>query len=335
VHLCDADIGAYEVADLEKGDVENYQDFVAWIEHRRLLCGAYRSVPFVTAGDKGGRSAIAVVKEYQGQRSKNRDPELVNRVRALRHLLAERDSRCVVGRTQEADDCICQWQYARIRGKLGGRDLRPGETTITDSTDKDLRMFPGLHIDPYTHELVEVRGFGGCWLDESTSTKKILGWGTSFFWHQLLVGDGADNIPGLPLLSGELANRYKPTAAITKAMGRLASGGTDKQLQAAQRTISERTPIKVGPVLVSTILAGVDNDYEALRRVRECYYSYYGEGQFEFERWDGTTLRRTAGHMLLEQARLLWMRRVPRECPSTFFREVCETERELEQDVPW
>jgi hypothetical protein len=196
-------------------------------------------------------------------------------------------------------------------------------------------MFPGLHIDPYTHELVDVSGFGGCWLDESTSTKKILGWGTSFFWAQLLVGDGADNIPGLPLLSGELANRYKPTAAVTKAQERLLTDCTPKQRDAALRTIKERNAIKVGPVLVACILAGVDNDYEALRRVRECYYSYYGEGQFEFERWDGSTMRKTAGHMLLEQARLLWMRRVPRECPTTFFREVIEAERALEQDVPW
>jgi hypothetical protein len=335
VHLCDADIGAYRVADLEKGDVENYQDFVEWIEHRRLLCGAARTIPFVTAGSKGGRYNLAVVREYQAKRSKNRDPELVNRVRALRSLLAERDNRTVVGELEEADDLICQYQYAAIRGELRGCNLWPGERTVTDSDDKDLRMFPGLHIDPYTHEHVHVAGFGSCWLDESTSTKKILGWGTSFFWHQLLVGDGADNIPGLPALSGELANHYKPTAAVTKALGRIASGGTERQLTAARRTIQERKPIKVGPVLVATILAGVESDYEALRRVRECYYSYYGAGQFDFEYWKGHTVRKTAGHMLLEQARLLWMRRVPRECPTTFFREVIEAERELEQDVPW
>jgi hypothetical protein len=196
-------------------------------------------------------------------------------------------------------------------------------------------MFPGLHIDPYTLEHVHVTGYGSCWLDESTSTKKILGWGTSFFWHQLLVGDGADNIPGLPLLSGELANHYKPTAAITKAQERLLTDCTSKQRDAALRTIKERKPIKVGPVVVAAILAGVDNDYEALRRVRECYYSLYGSEVRPVAHWNGGIAVKTAGHMLLEQARLLWMRRVPRECPTTFFKEVIEAERKLEQDVPW
>lgn len=321
VHLCDADIGAYEVANLEKPDVENFQDFLDWIEYRRLLCGAYRSIPFVTAGTKGGRYELAILREYQGNRKAHRDPGLANRVRSLRSLLAERDPRCVVGTDQEADDLICQYQVAALRtGSVQGG----GKRTITDSTDKDLRMFPGLHLCPKSLEPVDVSGYGSCWIDESTSSKRVLGWGTSFFWHQLLMGDQADNIPGLPYLAGRLANRYQPTAAILKAQDRLREGGTEKQLEAAARALRERKPLKIGPVLAHAVLEGVTDDLEALRRVREAYYEWYGPGVFEVEDWRGTIRKCTAGHMLLEQARLLWMRRVPGECVTTFFKEICD-----------
>ncbi len=332
VHLCDADLGAYEVVDLDKTDVENYADFLDWIEYRRLLCGSYRTIPFITLGDKGGRYELAVVAEYQGKRAKNRDPDVTNRVHALRQLLAERDTRCVVADHDEADDQICQYQLSALRGTPIG-SLKSSDRTITDSADKDLRMFAGLHLDPKSYEAVDVTGFGSCYLDESTSAKKCLGWGTSFFWHQLLMGDSADNIPGLPRLSGELANVYSPTAPITKAKSRLELGGTDKQLDSARKTLANRNPIKIGPVMALTILDGCVNDYEAMLRVRDAYLSWYGPGSFDVSHWNGSTVRKTAGHMLLEQARLLWMRRVPRECPSVFFAEVVE-QYKLEE-MPW
>jgi hypothetical protein len=333
VHLCDADIGAYEVADLEKTDVENYQDFIEWIEHRRLLCGAYRSIPFITMGNKGGRYALAVVKEYQGNRSKHRDPELVSRVHALRALLAERDPRCVVGELEEADDLLTQYQYASLRGTPSGT-VRPGERTVLDSNDKDLRMSAGLHIDPKTLEFVEVSGYGSIWIEDQSSTKKLLGWGTAFFWSQLLTGDTADNIPGLPLLPGELANVYQPTKTILAANARIQEGGTEKQIRAAEAKLAGRKPLKVGPVLAYAVLKDAGNDYEAMRRVRDAYYAFYGPGTFDVPHWRGHTVRRTAGHMLLEQARLLWMRRVPGECVSTFFKEVV-AKHKYEEKLPW
>lgn len=322
VHLCDADIGAYEVANLEKSDVENLQDFIEWIEYRRLLCGAGRTIPFVTASVcKGGRYDLAVIAEYQGNRKSGRDPELLNRVRSLRGLLGERDARAVVGDDQEADDLIVQYQYAALRTGSLPDGSRVGRTCI-DSADKDLRMSAGLHLCPQSMELVDVHGYGRIWLDESTSSKKVLGWGTSFFWAQLLMGDTADNIPGLPGLSCELANRYLPTQAVLKARTRIAEGGTEKQLVAAQRTIAERKPLKLGAVTAYAVLQGCEDDRAAMLRVFECYRKWYGEDEFTVQHWKGHSLRYTWGHALLEQARLLWMRRTPRECVTTFFKEV-------------
>ena len=69
-------------------------------------------------------------------------------------------------------------------------------------------------------------------------------------------------------------------------------------------------------------MEGITNDQDAFRAVYRAYTEHYGTGSFEFKCWRGDTHTLTAGDMLVEQARLLWMRREPNEDVMVFLNEV-------------
>jgi 5'-3' exonuclease len=90
----------------------------------------------------------------------------------------------------EADDMMCLYQTSH-------------ENTIICSRDKDLRICPGWHfswecggqkaIGPvYTDELGSIN------LVKKNGVNTIVGYGLKFFFSQMITGDSADNIPGLP-----------------------------------------------------------------------------------------------------------------------------------------
>jgi DNA polymerase-1 len=221
-------------------------------------------------GLKGGREQIASVKPYQERRSGARTPELQQRILDLRTHLANYETehiKPVPNLYQEADDSLTQYHMLHSQK---GKDM-----SILMSGDKDLWMVPGTHADPKTGEFYTVIGYGQTkHKDVGLKDPKLVGRGTSWFWHQMLMGDGADNIPGLPMLSGRLANRYVPTKTYNP----------------------RRKSIKCGEAKAVAILKDVSNEVEAARRVYECYRDHWGS---------------LANEMFFEQGFLLWMRRVP------------------------
>ncbi|NOQ73256.1 MAG: hypothetical protein GQ574_14710 [Crocinitomix sp.] len=128
------------------------------------------------------RYEVAVTKPYKGTR-KNPKPFHFHNI--LAYLMHEYEW-VVMENGLEADDAMCVYQ--------NGRD-----DTIICSRDKDLRICEGNH---YSWECGKQRSVGPHYTDRLGSLTtgnngKTLGYGLKFFYYQMLVGDTADNIPGL------------------------------------------------------------------------------------------------------------------------------------------
>lgn len=187
--------------------------------------------------NKGGRYAVARAKPYQGHRTGSNRPK---NWAALRDMLMtgvfDEPDRITTTTTHhaEADDLFANLSV-----------YYPGEYVIF-TQDKDLRMVPGIHMtwpDMLCHFVPR-----GTW---STKVHDKV-YGEKWFWLQMLHGDTADNIPGLPgyydgiVKSG--ANRGNPKL------------------------------VKVGEKTAEDLLRFVANRQAAQELVLELYQNYYGAG---------------------------------------------------------
>ncbi len=127
---------------------------------------------------KGQRYAVATVKPYQGQRSSGRRPE---NWEYLRQLLEGRDFAFpIIGtREAEADDL-----FAELAHKADGN-------VVIVTQDKDMRMIPAYHLTWDDYVLIDSRDGADFEFDRKQ-------YGLRWFWLQMLMGDAADFIPGLP-----------------------------------------------------------------------------------------------------------------------------------------
>lgn len=141
-----------------------------------------------------------------------------------------------------------------------------------------MRMLPGQHLDWVSHRLHKVeyhlhwgrerdRMYNVRPQDSEFSDKQ---YGPKWFWMQMLHGDQADHIPGLPL-----------------ATIKYGGGPID----------AEQKLNKVGEAAAPKMLAA-HADLPDFLIVKRAYQSYYGD------RWLVE---------MMEQACLLWMRRVPED----------------------
>ena len=326
----DADIFSYKACDTEYSYAENVQKLKGLITAWRILAGAEFIVLHLTMGHKGGREEIATVQKYQANRTKP-DQEKVDRVRELRLWMAEYSNNNVTAAPQyeqEADDSMCQAMY---------RSIENGNDDVLFSSDKDLWMVPGKHLNKDTLEIEEFPlGYGWTNFENDKHGKKVLrGKGTSWFWHQMLMGDQADNIPGLPYLSKELVLKYAPTKALVTVKQRINSGRTvtGKLLSALQKRrdsdkyqeLVRETDCKlVGPVLAQKYLVDCMTDKSAYHMVLDAYKAWYGKTtpKYAYYSWDNFFLQKTPYEMMVEQGRLLWMRRTEGEHVEEWFKEV-------------
>lgn len=133
------------------------------------------------------RYAMAVTKPYKGTRN---NPKPIHFYNIAAYMLGNYN--CVISRDGlEADDEIC---IAQIEA------LSKGIQTTICSRDKDLRICKGWH---YSWECGKQAAMGPHHTDAYGSlhmreNKEVYGYGLKFFLFQMLTGDTADNIPGLP-----------------------------------------------------------------------------------------------------------------------------------------
>lgn len=291
----DGDAACYKVTYNEDEHVRTCIDnFWNMVDYRRQMAGCEFVNIHLTGRNKGGRTEIATVKKYQGNRDGKVKPQNLIALRdyLINEMPDEISHNLLHHEDQEADDGMCQHNHSAILS--GNRHL-----SIIMSEDKDLTMCQGLRCDWNTFEIMDVDGYGKIWLDEAGSTKKIKGYGTAFFWAQLLMGDAADNIPGCELIGVDILEKYDPLA----------------------KPNPKRKPKKCGAVLAYNILKDATSDLQAMLLVIECYRSWYGD-DYKYTAWHGLEIQRKSIEMMYEQAQLLWMRRVPNETPREFFREI-------------
>lgn len=218
-------------------------------------CGAEHILVLLTGrgSHKGHRYAIARAKPYQGQRDGGNRPKNWEFLRTVLEAGSPgREVQVEVTQELEADDLFAQ--YADWH-----------DDVVIYTQDKDMQTLPGLHLDWLTH--ITVRVPDGTWSLERND--KL--WGRAWFWSQMLHGDAADNIPGLPFYTD----------------GSLLKSGPKKG-QLKQIRVGEKSPA------VLEMLPKVASDMGACVLLQDLYLSCYKE------RWCVE---------MLEQACLLWLRR--------------------------
>lgn len=180
-----------------------------------------------SGSSKGGRRAVAKRIGYQSKRKAHR-PELWSLARDT--IIGAQNIGYSVRTTTEleADDLF------GIYGKQHG-DKHGYASVYMLYEDKDMRSLPGVHLawddctvqasfDEHTYDVVGLNG------------KQ---YGTKWFWEQMLQGDTADTIPGLP--------KYR-------------SGDKEKLLGAAT---------------AAKLLKDCTNNYDASMKVLELYQGFY------------------------------------------------------------
>lgn len=284
----DGDFFAYQVSfDEERTWDQLVHNLEVTVETFRLLACAEHVVLHLTAngGTKGGRYDQAMLREYQATRKGKAKPARLEDVRIyMRDKMAAR-----YWSDREADDGMAYEQTRAI--EAGGRAL-----SVIVSKDKDLRIVQGLHLDFKTLQLVDVDGFGGITLADG----KLGGYGPAFFWAQMLMGDPADNISGLPAVHPPRLNLIDPTKA-TQKWAAMAAKGDEKAIA----ELMARKPKPVGPAMAYRLLKDVRSDMEAWQLVADLYKEHGAFVGFTNYR-DGSKI--TWQDACVSEARLLWMR---------------------------
>ena len=302
----DADFLAYQVSAVGESLDEMYHNADVAIEKLRLLAGAETVALHLTPqhSNKGHRDEQAILLEYQANRDGKEKPKYLHIIRSW--METERDG--IQHATCEADDGMCIAQTAAIaRGE--------GNLSVIASMDKDLKMVAGLHIDWHTGEFFGslTDTFGYISICTKTSSKKCIGYGTKFFWAQMLMGDAADNIKGIPKVTGMAMNKYKPNKKITAALKVARSTAKDdpKRVKALE-TIYARKSGPCGAMLAHTIIDPLNSDLEGFKVVRGLYEDAAKDMPEAFIHWN-TELPITGLQALLSNGKLLWMRRYANE----------------------
>lgn len=312
----DADFIAYQVSAESKSELDpedptprktigdmRHNAYEA-VDHIRRSAAAETAVLHTTHNsNKGGRDTQAILKPYQANR-KDRDnrPEQLDAIRLFLSEGVGDTAGVFTGRNhvnQEADDGMAQALYADF------------ENAILCSADKDLYMVPGWKLDMSTGEISKQDcHFGYIEIDASKSSKKVVGRGTKFFWAQLLMGDSADNISGVPAAPGKIWQQFAGTKGYRDTYAQWIAAEEKEVSDKLDAKLNKLTakPKACGPVLAYEILKDARDDKDCYTTVKACYEGMVKDHGHEFRHWKTNQLV-TPTQALLSEMRLLWMRR--------------------------
>lgn len=176
------------------------------IQHILAMTEATSWSAFLTSQDGTNfRYNVASIKPYKGHRKNKEKPHWYQ---AVYDYIKDKPNAVVV-HGEEADDAMSKEQWVNLLSciKTGGhKDLPARVDTVICTRDKDLKMVPGWHYgwpgynqeekDPYWITPIE---------------------GLRWFYKQLLMGDDADNIPGLYTVGPNSAHLKKVDRCDTEA----------------------------------------------------------------------------------------------------------------------
>jgi 5'-3' exonuclease len=175
------------------GFKSNYEESIH--NHLRAVMRKCNTTKYIGVLDGKGnfRHSASITKVYKGHRTSDKPPYFYK----VRDLLVSKYG-FVFANGVEADDvvAILATRINALNNELNGLDIKPIPRTIIASIDKDLLQVNSFHYNLKSHDLVLVS-------DETseldlTSKKKLKGSGYKLLYAQMLMGDSADNIPGLP-----------------------------------------------------------------------------------------------------------------------------------------
>jgi len=184
----DGDYAAYFCAGRETcsaGDAR--RNVLSRISHLKHISGADRVIMHLTHGasTKGDRFLAATSQPYQGQRTHSIKPQNYGFHRDWMENYDGPHFKPKVWTTREADDGMA---YVST-----GAAQHSGTMHVIHTADKDMRMFCGTHVSWADYAITEVP-FGAYDVVGADG----LQYGHKWFWMQMLMGDTADHIPGLP-----------------------------------------------------------------------------------------------------------------------------------------
>ncbi len=228
----DGDYLAYFMAGNDDTDIGTARrNSIQRISNFMEMAGCTKCVMNLTAtgSTKADRWLIGTTRPYQGQRSGAKPKNW----QGLRDFFESYQGDAFKPRLwwdREADDGMAMLQHYQV-----ANDKQ--ELIVTATRDKDMRQYPGWHINwvSYLMTWVEPGAF------EVLGADGLL-YGHKWFWQQTLQGDGVDNIPGL--------EAYRKDNGLIGKMG-------------------EKTAEKY--------LAKATNDQEAFNAVAKLYEGYYGD----------------------------------------------------------
>lgn len=206
--LLDGDGPCYEAASTVKTLPTALRRYQTLVETGRFMAEAESVRVHLTPRGckKCRRDEYPTVKPYQGNRVGKPKPPLLEPLRSA------------VG-THSWDEHwdVLSWYDREADDGLMQDALYYGDRAVMMSADKDLNITPGpLWIaDLGIIDTIPDR-FGWINLKELTSSVKVSGHGTKFFWAQMLMGDAADNVQGITRLHGKLCG---PVAAFNALKG--------------------------------------------------------------------------------------------------------------------